>query len=205
MINSPNLFGLFPVPLLHSVLDPTLTDEEALYIEQEVVYEKNTINDISIDDRVLDREELSRIHDAVQGALDYYVDSIITPHEALKVEVTQSWLNKTNKGGGHQPHWHPNSYLSGFVILKAEEGTDTTTFINKKYRGIQVESKVPTVFNSESWVVPVKAGDIYIFPSETFHEVEATISDKVRYSLGFNTYFKGTIGTHRDKTRLTIE
>jgi predicted 2-oxoglutarate/Fe(II)-dependent dioxygenase YbiX len=91
------------------------------------------------------------------------------------------------------------------IILKAEEGKDNTTFINKKYRGIQVDAKIRTAFNSETWVVPVKAGDIYIFPSETFHEVEATISDKVRYSLAFNTYFKGTIGSRRLLTRLTIE
>jgi ectoine hydroxylase-related dioxygenase (phytanoyl-CoA dioxygenase family) len=59
-------------------------------------------------------------------------------------------------------------------------------------------------FNSNSWWFSVETGDIVLFPSSLTHMVETKKGDNTRVSLSFNVFIKGTLGSNKNLTELTL-
>ena len=70
---------------------------------------------------------------------------------------------------------------------------------------IKLTSKEFNFYNSESWWIPVKTGDLVVFPSNFAHSVANTESKNTRISLSFNTFLKGIIGDPDTLTELVIK
>ena len=69
---------------------------------------------------------------------------------------------------------------------------------------IKPEIKNFNFFNSESWWLPVKTGQIMLFPSSLSHSVSIKKGTNTRVSLAFNVFIKGGVGSLNNLTRLVL-
>ena len=51
---------------------------------------------------------------------------------------------------------------------------------------------------------PDREGTLLLFPSHLLHKTEPNLSNKSRYCLAFNVFFKGSIGDDQGLNRLDI-
>lgn len=121
----------------------------------------------------------------------------------VKMFITQSWLNFTEKGEFHHTHNHPNSILSGVFYFTGEDiqlkfHSDTDLF-----KGLQLPVTQYTDDNSEGYDIKVSPGQLVLFPSHMTHEVPE-FKGTLRVSLAFNTFIKGDIGSLAGLTRVEI-
>ena len=190
----PILDGILCTPVYINTIERNYTKEEVqFFADQSNKCVGNQGNRYTENTYILNRPEMSNIKEFVEKSIDDYVDKIVKPIDDIKVYLTQSWINYTEKNGFHHKHSHPNSYLSGTLYLSADEATDTVTFRQERQEAIAVKSRL-TKLNSPGWSYKVKSGIIMIFPSTTLHEVQKAKGDHTRISLSFNTFLKGSLG-----------
>jgi hypothetical protein len=49
------------------------------------------------------------------------------------------------------------------------------------------------MFNSQVWNLPVQNNELILFPSSTWHSVNKNTGTRVRLSIAFNTFVKGSV------------
>jgi predicted 2-oxoglutarate/Fe(II)-dependent dioxygenase YbiX len=77
-------------------------------------------------------------------------------------------------------------------------------FYRNYYETIKIQPKEYNIYNSKSWWLPVKTGQLILFPSSTTHSVEVKKGNNTRVSLAFNVFIKGTLGDNKDLTELFL-
>ena len=60
------------------------------------------------------------------------------------------------------------------------------------------------IFNSTSWTLNVKTGDLILFPSQVSHEVNSKNGKNKRVSLAFNVFIKGKLGEENKANTLVL-
>lgn len=60
-------------------------------------------------------------------------------------------------------------------------------------------------FNSENFLLPIKSGELILFPSTLKHSVPINTSNKNRISLSFNTFVSDKLGSEIELTELNIK
>ena len=119
--------------------------------------------------------------------------------------ITQSWLNKNMKGESNHEHEHPNSIISGVWYPKIHEQLPPIQFKTHKQRDVSLSIKNFNHMNSETFMLPMKMGELILFPSNLSHSVPANQSDEERISLSFNTWCKGSLGDEESLTYLPFD
>ena len=128
-------------------------------------------------------------------------------YDSGKIQITQSWANKSDKGQWHHPHYHSNSLIS--MILHLTDSDAYTWFsvkniwyepfplLNIDVLGLDKDSisKTHIIHKEKS-----TAGKLMIFPSVLYHSVDENNSVEPRYSISCNTFIEGDLG---DVLRLT--
>lgn len=198
-----NIVGLFPVPVGITKLDRDFTAEELDFLLNQETH-KNAGNMTSNDRQILDHEKLSGLKNYVQSFVDEFFTKIYAPKNEVRLRLTQSWTNVTKKGEYHHKHAHASSFLSGCLYVKALENSDKITFYKEGYKMISFSSDNYHTYNSTSWWVPVKTGDLIVFPSDLTHMVETVKDNDMRVSIAFNTFPVGYIGDDETLTGLHI-
>jgi uncharacterized protein (TIGR02466 family) len=200
-----DVLGLFPTPLVETSLGREITQIERDYIDS---LEKEQINNLdnytSKNTYVLESDELSNLKYIVESSLKFYVDNIICPNKDIEFYITQSWLTWTYSGGSHFTHVHTNSIVSGVFYIDVDPLTDNIIFSSGKNDVFDFETKNYNPFNSPTWQIPVENNKIILFPSTLLHGVGPTQNKNTRISLGFNTFFKGSIGVSDKLNKLII-
>ena len=200
-----NIFTLFPTAVGKFQLDRELTKQELKYIA-EIERRPNMGNQTSVNNYVLKEKPLKKLGDFLLESANKYMTEIYKPKDDVKLYITQSWLNYTEKGGHHHKHAHPNSFISGVFYVNADVTKDKIFFYgNDQYKQIKLEPTDYNLYNSESWWLEAGVGFLYIFPSSLTHMVETVQHEGIRISLSFNTFLKGTIGSNHNLTELLIE
>ena len=201
--------GIFPTPVYSIIRESTLIPEEEGDIAKIIeggMY-KNSGNSSSVNSYIFN-DNLRDIEQFCGQQLETYIEEVISPKEELDVYITQSWLNVTNPGGFHHPHYHPNSIVSGVFYIAVEED-DNITFgdPNVKMREwFSCEKKDINVWNSVTCGFTVHSNELFLFPSWLTHQVEANKkATKDRISISFNTFIKGTLGQQKDLTELILK
>jgi hypothetical protein len=119
--------------------------------------------------------------------------------ECDDVKSTIEWFNRAEKGMWHPPHTHHNSFLSGILYLTP---SDAQTWFS-----------VPSVFGPDYTLLNLihpdnhfiyykhqtTVGDMLVFPSGMLHSVNEHTLEKPRYTMAFNAFPSGFIGTQSDK------
>jgi uncharacterized protein (TIGR02466 family) len=192
-----SIIPIFATPLLIHKLNRELTIEETACL---LDYRDKTIgnmgNDTTHDLYVLEHPNFANLKKFCEDALADYLDQIYDPINAgnVRLTVTQSWLNYTEKGHNHHAHWHHNSVVSGCLYLNAVRDIDNIVFSKDKEMNWQIQGKSQNAFNAIDTYVSIDKGDLVMFPSHLTHSVPKTKGDHTRISLAFNSFFEGDIG-----------
>lgn len=188
---------VFPTPVLVDSIGREFTEDEKVFFAELELWE-NIYNLSSKNSYVLDEPIMAPLKQYILKKLNDFYLEIYQPNTPGEVYITQSWINVTVPGKSHHMHQHPNSLLSGTLYLSAEEEVDKLVFSKTDYSSLKVFPKVFNQFNSSSWYMPVKTGDLLIFPSTLFHYVDPVSEHDdrpQRISLSFNSFVKGVIGS----------
>ena len=195
------LMNLFPVPILICPC-PFKYDQELELFRKEPCNRKDSApidsNSHSDDTFILDRPELARIRSWIEEKLKIFMKDLLSAK--CGVTITQSWLNRNKKNERHHTHAHPNSFVSGIWYPYIHEKLPPIEFKKQNEMAIQPEIEQFNIYNSGSFMLPMRMGELILFPSNLQHSVPANQSDEDRISLSFNTWIKGDIG---DKEKLT--
>ena len=200
--------SIFPIPIYISNIDRPYTKQELEFVEQQkkicVINEGNTTTQ---NNYILKTKQLKNINKFLEQHCQNYLDTIICPKNNIKLYITQSWLNYTNKNQYHHKHEHPNSIISGVLYFNSDIQNDKILFTtNKGYEQIAptIDNTKYNFWNSKTWFFPVETGNLFMFPSSTTHQVETKKGNNTRISLAFNTFYKGTIGSDSLLTELIV-
>ena len=199
--------GLFPCPIGEYKLDRTLTRNEMGYLKN-ITMETNTGNTVSATGDILHNDKMVELTKFIGDSIDEYCkETYDFDTNKVQIYITQSWTNLTKPGEYHHVHSHQNSIISGVFYFEGNKD-DVIEFWNpRNWLGSQhwaVESKSNNHFNSHTWWYPAEAGTLLLFPSLLEHSVPEVEGKNNRYSLSFNTFFKGTLGDGKERTELIL-
>ena len=116
----------------------------------------------------------------------------------IDFQFTTSWVTKTLPNGCSQKHIHQNSFLSGVYYPIGNEGFNIKFYKEEYFWGVR--ATVNNDLNADWYNINIAENSILIlFPSNLRHSIEKNLSDKMRYSIAFNTLPLGEIGTGDSK------
>jgi uncharacterized protein (TIGR02466 family) len=196
--------NLFPIPVAILNIERNITDKELTFANDEEV-RLNFGNSTSVNNYILKCDAFKDIKTFIDKSIKQYFKEVYDPLGDIEVYVTQSWINYTKQGQYHHKHDHPNSLFSGVFYLDVTENLDKIKFFKDEYKSLKMPSVNWNVYNSDSWWVPVKTGDLILFPSSTSHMVEDVVATKTRISIAFNTFVKGDLGDGIELTSLSLK
>lgn len=192
------LVSLFPsCLLLNTMEEPFTNDELDCILEYKDEVRGNTGNITTKDVLVLENPRLARLKRIAEEALQDYLIQFYNPinPDKIKLVVTQSWLNYTDKTQYHHKHYHHNSVISGCIYINADKSNDSIVF-GKRMTGEnwQIQALEQNYFNCNEFTVNVGTGDVVLFPSNMLHSVPKTNHEYTRISLAFNSFWEGELG-----------
>ena len=126
-----------------------------------------------------------------------------------KIQITQSWANKSDRGQWHHPHYHPNSLISMVLYLTDSDAYTWFSVKNIWYETcsslnillLEKPSELKThIIHKEK----TTAGKLMIFPSVLYHSVGENNSVDTRYSISCNSFIEGDLGNVLDANYVNI-
>jgi len=213
-----HLIDLFPSTVLQNNIDFDISDDDIISFtkNKNVMCTPNVLGGntyFTKNNNILQIKIFEKIRKEIYYNISKYMENVHgvgENKEKIYVKIVSSWMNIiNNKNSGHHLHNHPNSFMSGVFYLRCNEleedsikfqytnnnGTITpNTNNNLSFEGLVEEYHHR---NSSTWRIPVKRGDLLIFPSNLSHYVEAQkkiSEDNFRCSISYNTFIKGVLG-----------
>ena len=204
MPQNDELISLFPIPLLVCAYQWDYSEELKWIRSVESWREnKDSYNRQSTDTFILDHPELKKIRTFIETKLNTFVSQTLGSED--KLAITQSWLNKNEKGESHHEHVHPNSMISGVWYPVIHDKLPPIQFRNRAQRDVELSTERYNTFNSATFMLPLNPGELILFPSNLTHSVQPNPFDEERISLSFNTWVKGNIGKIASLTYLPFD
>lgn len=104
------------------------------------------------------------------------------------VKLMVIWVNEYTEDQYQVKHQHYGMAVSGCFYVQIPEVSAPITFYGPLNRVDKqnIEVKEYTPYNSLSWTIYPKAGDLFLWESYLFHEVPAVKSSGVRRSIAFD-------------------
>jgi uncharacterized protein (TIGR02466 family) len=196
---------LFAIPYAKADLGYALTSDQIEYVKK-LKMVKNRDNLISENLYIFGEPELKVLAEAVQEALDRYARDVMGITQ--KLQVTQSWGLMNPHNVGMHSHSHSNSLVSGSLYYCELPDPVSRVFFdrNTMYRQIELnpEDDKRNLYNSPVNMITPKTNELYMFPSDINHMIEANVSTEPRRAIAFNSFVKGRFGSYRDVSELTI-
>lgn len=198
--NLSEIYPLFPQVVAKYNINRSFTKQEiSLVSEKAGDISKNSYNAQSNDYFVFNDSRLKELKQFCQDSVQNYWNDIIKANSNIvKPVMTQSWINYSNNGEGHQRHNHVNSFLSGVLYFSAHN--DPIMFHSPVYSQLEVMSTEWTLFNSRSYRIDITTGDCVIFPSYLEHNVVHAERNYTRISIAFNILPDGQLGNFHSLT-----
>lgn len=166
----------------------------------------NQVNRISEELYLFDRPEMKSIKKAVHESLDVYAREVMGISQRL--EVTQSWSLINPPGVGMHGHTHSNSIISGSLYYTEMPDPPGNMIFERynHYRALEVlvDEGKNNIYNAPRNAIIPKQGDLILFSSGLQHYVEENRTQQDRFSIAFNTFVRGTIGSFRDVSELKL-
>ena len=193
-----SMYNLFPTPVakIHNWREPTRREWDFFTYIQSQERAKNIGNTHTKDNHILNAPDMINLKEDLTSAINTYFQEVWKPKFDVEVYITISWINYTETGQYHHPHYHPNSVISGVYYIDTDD-SDRITFYNPQpiWLTMNVEPKEWNIWNSQEWYVTIPKNSLVLFPSKLYHSVSPTINPKTRVSLSFNTFLKGKLDT----------
>ena len=196
------LLQLFSIPLLIVPYEQPI-DKELDFLKT-ISYreQKQNGNYRSDDSYLLRKEEFKNIKNFLGESVQKYTKGILNSDQRLV--ITQCWANRNPKGSNHHEHVHPNSIISGVMYFQINEKSPPIQFSKEKQDGMKLNPIKYNNYNSETFMLPCKPGELIMFPSSLKHSVPTNQSEEERISVSFNTFCIDVIGSEQSLTHLDI-
>jgi uncharacterized protein (TIGR02466 family) len=156
--------------------------------------QKKSETNISINNYILN--DVRYLKDEIYNNVKNYLNKIMK----LKIDLqfTTSWVTKTFPHGYSQEHLHSNSFLSGVYYPIGDKNFNIKFYKEKSFWNI--ETIEDNDLNADWYNINTTENSVLIlFPSNLKHSIEKNLSDKIRYSIAFNTLPLGEIGSGDSK------
>lgn len=202
-----NIYPLFSTPVFHDTIDCHINFEYIKNLKYKR-YEDNS-GFGSFCQKILLEKEMQDLKEKIEIKLNHYYHEILQFGEGKLTHII-SWVNKHNPGDYASKHLHENSFFSGIFYLKCNSNSGKIwMYQNDGYNTISSPTVCPSiknfnVFNSKKWAIQPKQNDIILFPSHLSHSVDSNQSIEDRYSIAFNYFVEGFVGSDYRNVNLTI-
>jgi uncharacterized protein (TIGR02466 family) len=188
------IYNAFATPIYKSSIGRDFTQEEIKFLfEQAHGADRFDGVWVTNDREILENEILSDLKYRIQVNLDNYFKNIYNTSDDVGLALTSSWVTRLDKGDYHTAHAHQNSIVSGVVYVSLQE-LDGTMFYRPGVKRWSFNSNEENYYNSDTFAMMAKPGDIILFPSELLHFVPTVTEDVTRVAISINSFFKGTMG-----------
>jgi hypothetical protein len=196
------LFGC-PISLYNNTF--YLNEKEIDFLKkQEMDDFNNVVVKTSKNKKILHNIELQRIKNLIDQYANDYVDKVLAVND--KFYLTHSWLVISEKNEPHHEHYHQSSIFSVVYYIQADNASITfngdKNFLTRAFN-FDFNYKNYNQHNSIEVKVPVKTGQIIIFPGNIKHSAN-NYSDNKKVVLGANYFVKGTIGVYEKTTSVDL-
>ncbi len=196
------------LPILYSPLGiynyPLTLNETAFNYINSLEKNVNLNNKSSKQSRVLENESLSNLKSFINFCIKDFLIKTYNPAHELEIYLTDSWINYNEKGDSHHLHNHPNSLISGVFYINTTDEDNIIFFRTETTNPFNIQAKGPTLFNGDSYKVPVLKNSLILFPSLIYHYTSKHLSDSTRISLSFNTFVSGVINDSKTLQNLSL-
>jgi Putative 2OG-Fe(II) oxygenase len=196
---------LFAEPYFRAVIAGVIGPEQIAFLKNlpMVPHQGNLISDNLY---IFEAPELRSVWGAVQEVLDIYARDVLCIPQRLY--VTQSWVQAQLPNYAMQNVAYGNSLLSG-VLYYEELLAPPPSMIFARHDTYQQIDLTPeagkrSVFNAPHSAVAPAQNEVLLFTSRLTHRVEPNLTGQPRLSIGFATFVKGTLGTYRGVSELTL-
>lgn len=197
--------NLFATPVIRSSLERGFTADEVAFFQQQLQQPVKAIANYSSQNKqVLAEAAMASISARIQQSLDHYLHTVFATSNRVSLRVSQSWLTLTRKGESHHSHVHPNSVVSGVLYINVGQQDGINFYRNQDSIWYELLRQQETYHNAYRYFIPVRVGDIVLFPSDLSHGVRELTEDVQRVSLSFNTFFEGELGREEFANSLKV-
>lgn len=199
-----NVTPLFSIPLAQVNIGPLDPITEAYVKNLEYPHEAAG-HDHTDNKYILNQPQMKNLKDCIQEQLNYFAHEVLATIDDYNWEIQNSWCNRHGNGEYNTRHWHSNAMISGVYYIDCDSNTGNIVFSKSKgYHNLFTDTVRPdfknseeyyNTFNTESYSICPKRGDLIMFPSHLEHEVMPNLSKStIRYSIAFNAWCRGTVG-----------
>ena len=189
-----NLTNIHAIPVVTETSCYNVTDD---FINQCKSFNKKDalLNQVSIDSYVLEHPYFSDLAKVIDEKVGNYRTNVLQIRNKLKKQ--NSWVAFSKKGEKHHRHAHPGAFLSAVFYVKCTSGDleftrDRSTIQEAFYLNYDIIEY--NSYNCTSWKMPLKSGDLVIFPGQVQHGSTSTDDDE-RIILGVNYAISGETGS----------
>lgn len=213
-MNDTVIYPLFSCPLYVSQVGKNFSVQRTLEkLEREPF---DNVNDgkgrNSTDNNILQRRKYNEERGIVIEHLQKYVHDVLHIKKDLKIDITQSWSVRQQKGNSIENHIHTNCSFSGVMYVKCDSDSGNIVFSMPLTHPTYCTSSLcynddvteTNFLNANTWWVEPKVGNIIIFPSHLYHRVEKSMSNDDRYSIAFNCVLRGNLGSSTYSSGLSL-
>jgi len=204
-ISNIDIQPLFAEPYFRADIGHAISEEQVEFIKK-LKMNQNKVNLISDNLYIFKEPKLKSIAKAIQEALDIYAEKVMGIKQ--KLYVTQSWSLINQPDVGMHGHSHSNSIVSGSLYYTdmPEPVSGMIFERHSAYQQLEIrpENDQQNLYNTPLNIVVPKKNELVLFSSSLQHVVQTNTAPKPRYSIAFNTFIKGTLGSHKDVSALQL-
>ena len=200
------IYPLFACPLMISGKHYEFSDAEREHIANLEMAE-NVGNLMSKSDKILDSAELAGLKSFIDEQILNYKKNLLQVPDGNEIYVTQSWVNNSHADQFHPKHRHPNSVISGVMFLdENKDGSIPPIRFHRAQEALSLDFKYDELndFNASCREFDPEQGMLMLFPSQLEHDVGKNTSGRMRTSISFNTFARGTLGGRKQLTEVEL-
>tara|TARA_B110000503_G_C7167937_1_gene422796 strand:+ start:1723 stop:2355 length:633 start_codon:yes stop_codon:yes gene_type:complete len=155
---------------------------------------------------------LDSVQDIKEILLNYFYEfkDTVLNLSTTDFDITTSWITKTEPGGFCQYHCHRNSYYSGVLYQDKTNslGSGELLFTDVGIKNETILINDPTewnLLNSRRIIIEPEENLLVFFPSTLRHRISKYTGTDTRYSLAFNLFPIGKLGSGDSTLNMRIE
>jgi len=166
---------------------------------------KNTNYLLSESSYILQNKGLTNLRKFLVQQVEEYTRNVLEIKD--QIYLTQSWSTLNKQNGSHGAHRHPNTFISVIYYVQCEKGLlvfDIRTSALQECFNFDYNIDKYNIYNSQSWNLEVKTGDIVLFPGHIWHKSLPNSSSTPKILIGANFFIKGILGSEENVSFLKI-
>ena len=199
------LLNLKAIPIAHDKNVYYLNKEELNVIKKTEYRKPEPGFHLSKSISLLENKTLASLKKFIIKKANEYTRDILEIKD--EIYMTQSWSTINITNAFHKLHAHSNTFISIVYYAQCEDGHLSfdlgTTSIRECFNFDYTINKF-NIYNSETWELVVRTGDIVLFPGHIRHRSIPNRAKQDRIIVGANFFIRGKLGSKEKVSLITI-